>query len=167
MYTDANLAALDHVPGGEPEPGARQQRRILLCLCHARFIAGGSVGDYATAFRFGQLGMRARRETWAEALPGQDLSELCRSRPALGETCRNQSRPGVAGLRTGQQRRRPDLRDEQRQRHGHRSFSPPANRCAKCRSKPSTPSPSRRVRGLASSIDIISTQLALSARCVG
>ena len=85
MYTDANLAALTmcravnlSLEGGNSDGS---------CFAYVMLgsIAGGFVGDYDTAFRFGTAGIRARRETRSEALPRQDLSQLCRSRPALGE----------------------------------------------------------------------------------
>ena len=57
LFTDENLCCLVVVPAGEPEPRARQQRRLVHRLCAASAtILGPHFGDYDAAFRFGQLG---------------------------------------------------------------------------------------------------------------
>ena len=46
-----------HLPSGQSQPRARQQRRLVRRLCHGlAMIAGPRFGDYQAGFRFGQLG---------------------------------------------------------------------------------------------------------------
>ena len=41
-------------------------------------VAGPRFGDYQAGFRFGRLGYELVEAAWTEALPGQDLYELCK-----------------------------------------------------------------------------------------
>ena len=95
-------AALTIVPGGEPQPGARQQRWILLCLCHAGFHRWRRSSVTTTPHS-------ALDSSGYELVEKRGLKRF-QARTCLNfavrvlpwtETCRNQPRPGVAGLRTG------------------------------------------------------------------
>ena len=111
LFTDANLLSPGHLPDGQSQPRARQQRRIVLRLCVAWRHAGPHFGDYEAGFRFGQLGYELVEKRGLEALPGQDLhglrqSSSCPGRDMSGPAAiccaapsRPQTRPAISPLR--------------------------------------------------------------------
>ena len=56
LFTDANLSCPGHLPHGQSQPRAWQQRWLVLRLCMAWHHRRPRFGNYEAGFRFGRLG---------------------------------------------------------------------------------------------------------------
>ena len=78
LFTDLNLISPRRLSDGEPQPGARQQRRIRASpMPGSGASSGRTFGDYQAGFRFGKLGLRPGREARLHRLPS--AASTCRS----------------------------------------------------------------------------------------
>ena len=115
-----NLLFPGDLPGGQSQPATRQQRCVLFCLCHARsVVAGPRFGDYASAFRFGQLACDLVEQRGFQRFKARTYVVFRQSRHAVDQACPHRPRFGPSRVRCRERHRRPPVLDLELQPPDH------------------------------------------------